>query len=466
MIVVLGAGIAGLSAAEGLRGKTPLPIKVLERDLVPGGASRTVHFGEFRYDLGGHRFYTKKAHVQEFVERLLGQDLLTVDRVSHIAFNGRLVSYPLSAVDALSAMGPWRACLAGGDYLATRVREAVRPSPGKTFEEWTVSRFGRRLYDTYFKGYSEKIWGIPCDTLSADFAEQRIKGLSLREMVRDALTRRSRSTTLVRHFLYPRLGFGMLTDRMAENLEAPDEVLCGMPAGRICHQAGKILAVESRGVRFPVSHCVSSIAMDDMVRLMDPAPPSAVVQAAQALRYRDLVVLFLTFEREQITDDHWIYFPDTDCPFARFHEPKNWSPAMAPDGKTGLVVEFFCQEGDALWTAPAEDLRRAALEYIEHLGMAKADEAGPCDIQRITKAYPVYEVGYRPHVDVVLDYLSQFENLQCVGRNALFRYTSSDHYIDMGLRAADNILGARHDVVRIGTEAGYAEDGRFQAPAT
>jgi protoporphyrinogen oxidase len=230
VIVILGGGIAGLSAAETLRGRTELPIKLLERDAVIGGASRTVRFGGFRYDLGGHRFYTRKANVQALVERLVGPDLLTVDRVSHIYFRGKMVDYPLTAMNALSALGWGRAFVAGCGYFANRVKEAFRPSPGLTFEQWAVSRFGRPLYRAYFKGYTEKLWGVPCDRLSADFAEQRIKGLSLREVIRDALFKRAKATTLVRHFLYPRLGFGMIPEAMAAGWQPPNELLLNSPA--------------------------------------------------------------------------------------------------------------------------------------------------------------------------------------------------------------------------------------------
>jgi len=464
LIVILGAGIAGLSVAESLRGRTSIPIKVLERDVVPGGASRTVRFGEFRYDLGGHRFYTKKRHVQEFVERLIGPDLMVVDRISHIAFRGKMVEYPLSAFNALAALGPWEACLATGDYVLSRARQLFGKNDAQTFEQWTVSRFGNRLYRTFFKDYSEKLWGLPCERLSADFADQRIKGLSFREVVKDALSRRGKATTLVRRFLYPRLGFGMIPERMAAGWEPPNEVLCGMPAEKIIHDGRRILAVESRGVSFPVTHCVSSLPMDDLVRMLEPRPDAAVLEAAESLKYRDLVILFIALDRERVTDDHWVYFPDRQCPFARFHEPKNWSAAMAPADKTGLVVEFFCERGDGVWNAPAEQLCRWATDYLEALGMVRASEVLASDIQRVAKAYPVYELGYQAHVETILGYLDRFENLQSVGRNALFRYTSSDHYIDMGIRAAQNILGGSYDLRQVGTEPGYAEDGEFAAP--
>lgn len=466
MIVILGAGVAGLTVAEALRGRTSLPIKVLERDAVVGGASRTVRFGEFRYDLGGHRFYTKKANVQALVERLIGPDLLTVERVSHIYFRGKMVDYPLTPLNALGALGLGQALSAGCGYLAIRLKEVLRPCPELTFEQWAVSRFGRPLYRAYFKGYTEKLWGVPCHRLSADFAEQRIKGLSVREIIRDALFRRSGATTLVRRFLYPRLGFGMIPEKMASGWTPPNEVLCNTPAERVLHDGRRIVAVEAGGTRFPVTHCASSLPMDELLRLLEPKPSPEVLRAADALRYRSLVTLFVTFRRPQLTKDHWIYFSDPDCPFSRLHEPKNWSSAMAPPDRTGVVLEFFCQRGDETWNASANELLSRALAYLERAGIARADEAEDCDVQRLAKAYPVYELGYRDHVAKVLGYLGEFENLHSVGRNALFRYTSADHYIDMGMSAAENILGGRHDVARIGTEQEYAEDGEFHAPGT
>lgn len=464
MIVVLGAGMAGLTAAYTLRGKTTHPIKVLERDPVHGGASRTIAFDGFRYDLGGHRFYTKMPHIQKFVEDLVGKDLVTVDRVSRIYLNHRFINYPLAAFDVLRALGPIKSSQITLDYAFTKVKECLSPSPDETFEQWATKRFGRKLYDIYFKVYSEKLWGVPCGELSSDFANQRIKGLSFREAVRDALLKKSDATTLVKRFIYPRLGFGMIPDRLVEGWTAPDELLLSTPATRVVHNGSRIERVIGRDgeVEFKSHAVVSNIAMDDLVRLMDPAPPAEVRAAADALRFRDMVVLFATFRVPQITPDHWVYCSDADCPFGRFHEPKNWSAEMAPADRTGLAIEFFCQAGDATWTADPKDLFETSIAQLERMGLIEKAAADRFDVQRIRKAYPVYRVGYRSHVDAVLGYLKRFENLQSVGRNALFRYTSADVYIDMGIKAAENLLGRRHDVASLGSEGGYAEDGKFR----
>ncbi|NOZ20685.1 MAG: NAD(P)-binding protein [Planctomycetes bacterium] len=464
MIVVLGSGIAGLTAAYCLRGKTEHPIKVLERDPLHGGASRTVAFGDFRYDLGGHRFYTKIPHVQQFLIDLLGDDLITVGRISRIYMNGKFIHYPLAGFDVLRALGPVKSAGIMANYAMTKLRERIAPTPDDTFEQWAVKRFGRKLYEIYFKVYTEKLWGVPCAELSSDFANQRIKGLSFREAVRDAVFKKSDTSTLVKQFIYPRLGFGMIVDRLIEGWTEPDALLCGTPATRIVHSDRRIRRIEggSGAVAFDVQDCISSIAMDDFVRMMDPAPPQEVLHAAAALRYRDMVLLFATFNAPQVTHDHWVYCSDADCLFSRFHEPKNWSAEMAPPDKTGLVIEFFCQEGDDLWAAESEWLFEQSIAKLREMGIIKEGTEEGFDIQRIRKAYPVYNVGYGRHVDRILGYLRQFENLHSIGRNALFRYTSSDIYIDMGIKAAENILGHNHEIESIGTESEYAEHGKFR----
>ncbi|MEW6359752.1 MAG: NAD(P)-binding protein [Planctomycetota bacterium] len=464
MIVVLGSGITGLTAAYCLRGKTEHPVKVLERDSVHGGASRTVTFGDFRYDLGGHRFYTKMSHVQQFLADLLGDDLITVGRISRIYMNGKFINYPLAGFDVLRALGPMKSAGIVANYAMTKIREGIAPTPDDTFEQWAVKRFGRTLYEIYFKIYTEKLWGVPCGELSSDFASQRIKGLSFREAVRDAVFKKSNAATLVKQFFYPRLGFGMIVDKLIEGWTEPDELLCNTPATMIAHNGRRIERIEGGNgkVGFDVQECVTSIPMDDFVRMMDPAPPQEVLHAADALRYRDMVLLFATFNTPQITPDHWVYCSDADCIFSRFHEPKNWSAAMAPPDKTGLVIEFFCQTGDGIWTAQPAHLFEQSIAQLRKMGLIQKGMEAGFDVQRICKAYPVYTLDYRGHVDCILSYLRRFDNLHSIGRNALFRYTSSDIYIDMGIKAAENILGHDHEIEAIGTEREYAEDGKFR----
>jgi len=461
--VIAGGGVAGLSAAYRLQGSSDVPFVLFERDRQVGGYSRTVVHDGFRFDLGGHRFYTKKPEVSRVIDELVGPDLLEVDRISRILFKGRFVDYPLSAFNTLKSLGILSAGRAVLDYGATKVRRVLTGGgPEVTFEEWAVNRFGRYLYEVYFKVYSEKTWGIPCTELSADFAEQRIKGLSFREAVKDALFKKGEDDSLVRRFIYPRYGFGQITDAMAAAVCEPNRVLTNHAVTGVEHDGDRITAVivqrdDGKEVRQPCSDLISSLATDDLVRCLRPAVPAEVLAAADALRYRAVRILVLLLDTKQVSPDHWIYVPSPDIGFCRLHEPKNWSPAMAPPDKTSLVLEYFCQAGDETYNRPGQELAEEAAAQLESIGLIPRDSVIDFASVPMPRAYPVYNVGYKEHLDVVRDYLDRFSNLHAVGRNASFLYTSSDHYIDMGLKAAENVLGHNHDLSRIGRESGYAE---------
>jgi protoporphyrinogen oxidase len=461
-IVIAGAGIAGLSAAYRLQGKSRAPFVIFEKAPEVGGYSRTVRHGDFRFDLGGHRFYTKKAHVQKLVEDLIAEDLVTVDRVSRILFRGRYFDYPLSVFNTLKALGILGATHAVFDYGRMKAGKAFSGNgPQETFEQWALNRFGRYLYEAFFKVYTEKTWGVPCTELSADFAEQRIKGLSFREAVKEAILRKGDSDSLVRRFIYPRYGFGLLTDRMAEAVGEPNRILTSHAVVRIEHGGGRVTAVTAEGPDGPVrqgcGEFVNCIPIDELVRLLEPAPPAEVLAAAERLRFRSLVILFLVLDKPQLSPDHWIYVPSPEISFCRLHEPKNWSADMAPPDRTGIVLEFFCQEGDECWNRPQEDLVAQAARDLETMGLLEPGCVSDSVALRLRKAYPVYNMGYAEHMRTLTDYLSGLGNLHNIGRNATFRYTSSDHYIDMGLKAAENLLGHEHDLDAIGRESGYAE---------
>jgi len=462
-IVIAGAGVAGLSAAYRLQGHANVPFLVYERAPYVGGYSRTIQHGDSRFDLGGHRFYTKKPHVQQVVEEVVGDDLLVVDRLSRILFNGRFVDYPLTPLSTLTGLGPGGAVKAVLDYAVMKARKLVsEDGPEETFEQWALSRFGRYLYEVYFRVYTEKTWGVPCTELSADFAHQRIKGLSFREAVRDAVLRKGGPDTLVRRFLYPRYGFGQIPDGMAGAVTPPSAVLTEHAIVEVEHEDGKIRAVKARGpdrkvVRRTCCEFISSIPVDELVGLLRPAPPAPVLEAAQGLVYRSVVILFLALDVEQVSPDHWIYIPSSEIGFCRLHEPKNWSKEMAPSGKTGLVLEYFCQEGDACWNRDVPALATEATRQLTEIGLIEPDWLMDQAVVRLRKAYPVYRVGYAERVNVITEYLRRFRNLYNVGRNASFLYTSSDHYIDMGLKAAENVLGHDHDLDAIGREQAYAE---------
>ena len=467
-VVIIGAGMAGLTAAYHLSRNTEQTVLVLEKDCCVGGASRTARFKGFRFDLGGHRFYTKKPEVDSFVEKIVGEDLLTVGRISRIHFNGRFVNYPLEPANALLSLGVLGSSQALADYVRVKLaRVLTGPVSEDNFEQWAVDRFGRYLYEVYFKVYTEKIWGLPCQEISADFAHQRIKNLSFREAVKEALLGKSKSASLIREFSYPRYGFGQIVENIAASLGENGRVLVNHEVEELRHDDGHIraLAVRSKEGRRSVIRCanvISSIPVSDTIEALRPPAPDCVRKAAANLSYRDMVILLLVLNRPRVSSDHWIYVPSREIGFARLHEPKNWSAEMAPPDSTSLVLEYFCQRGDSRWQQPAEEMAAEAARDLEKLGLVKHEEITNFTTIRLPRAYPIYRIDYKRDLDEALTCLTRFRNLQSIGRNGRFVYTSSDHYIDMGLRAAENLLGANHDLGDIGRGPQYAESHEHQ----
>jgi len=463
VIAILGAGVAGLSAAYALQGRTDIPFVLYEKEDYIGGISRTMCHGDFRFDLGGHRFYTKNQRIAKLIEDLVGADLLTVNRLSRIYFNKRFVNYPLSALNALRALGVVGATRATCDYVLEKIKRPVAPHGLEpNFERWTVSRFGQYLYRVYFKTYTEKLWGIPCTELSADFAEQRIKGLSFREAVKEALTKKSQSSSLVRNFLYPRWGFGQIPDALAAAIEPPNKILTGHCVQRLRHDGRRITFVvlelaDGTRLQQPCADVLTSLPLRELVTKLEPEAPPHVREAAERLSYRDMLILFLAIDREHVSRDNWIYVPSAEIGFARLHEPKNWSECMSPPDRTSLVLEYFCQEGDTRWNQADSDIASEAAAELDQIGLLGPDEVLDHAVVRVRKAYPMYTVGYRENLRVVQSYLARFANLQNIGRSAAFCYTSSDYYIEMGLKAAENLLGASHELHTIGWDREYAE---------
>lgn len=461
-VAIAGGGLAGLSAAYRLQVAGHPPFVLFEREPFLGGYCRTVARGRFRFDLGGHRFYTKNQQVHELVEHLLGDDLLVVDRVSRIFFRGRFADYPLTVCGSLRALGLRGALRALADYAVMRFRSDRAEPEQVTFEQWALRRFGRYLYEAYFRPYTEKTWGLPCELISADFAEQRIKKLSIREAVRDALSRSGEDESLIRRFYYPRYGFGQIPDALAATVQEPNSLRTSHEIVAIRHADGLVKEVVAEGAdgerRQACRALVSSLPITDTVRMLEPAAPRQVTDAAAQLRYRSVVLLFVVLDIPRLSHDHWIYIPSQQFGLCRMHEPKNWSAEMAPPEQTGVVLEYFCQQGDERWTQPIDSLKQEAMASLVRMGLLHSADC-LADAVRIglPRAYPIYQVGYRQRLNVVREYLSRFGNLYNVGRNASFLYTSSDHYIDMGLKAAENVLGHEHDLAEIGRDRNYAE---------
>jgi protoporphyrinogen oxidase len=444
-VLVLGAGFAGLAAAHALTaaGRETL---VLEAGPVVGGLSRTEIFGDFRFDLGGHRFFTHDAEVADLVARLMGDELIDVPRSSKILLRGRYVDYPLRPRNALAALGPATALRVLADWALEQARGLAGARPDVSLEDWVVRRFGRTLFTIYFKEYSEKVWGLPCERISVGWVARRIEGLSLGKAVRDAFTREHRATvaSLVDRFAYPRLGIGRVGERFADAIAPLGRVLCNARVTRVRHEGGlvrEVLVQTATGERaFAADAVVSTIPLPALARLLEPAPTPQTLQAAGALGFRDLLLVAVAADRPFITDQTWIYLPDRSIPFGRIHEPKNWSRAMAPPERSLVVAEYFCFRGDAIWEATDEHLCDLTAAGLERLGYLKRGEIVGARVVRVPAAYPLFEVGYERHAAAVRDGIAGIDGLHVAGRSGCFAYQNMDHAIRSGIDTARALL--------------------------
>lgn len=459
-VVIIGAGPAGLAAARELA-LAGLPVVVLERDEIVGGLSRTVEHHGFHFDIGGHRFFTKLPEIQRLWDQVMGDDFLVRERLSRIFFRGRLMDYPLKLGSTLRTLGLKDSLLALGSYFAAQ----LRPAPATSFEGWVTNRFGRRLYEHFFRTYTEKVWGMPCREISADWAAQRIKSLSLWGALRDAIFQRgaAEATSLLRRFRYPRLGPGMMYERFRdETVAAGGEVLLGHRVTRIECADGRaravVCATAAGEVEVPADQVIASMPLRELIAAVAPAPPAEVLAAAAGLRQRSFLTMALILDCPSPFPDQWIYVHEPGVQVGRIQNYTNWSPFMAPDQERCCIgLEYFAWGADELWSAPDEELIALAGQELAALGLARREQVVDGAVVRMADVYPVYDPGYRERVAVVRAWLESIENLQTVGRGGQHRYNNMDHSIMTGLLAARNLLGEHHDTWAVNVEEEYLE---------
>jgi protoporphyrinogen oxidase len=462
-VVILGAGPAGLTAAYQLA-KAGVTSNVLEGDDTVGGLARTVLYNGYRFDIGGHRFYTKVPAVEEIWREILGDDLLTRSRLSRIYYNGKFFSYPLKPLSALEGLGLVETLRCLASYGRARLKP-LRPEDD--FASWVTNRFGSRLFELFFKTYTEKVWGIPCTEIQAEWAAQRIRGLSLSTAIKNAVfgeraqNKKDVVKTLVDRFQYPRHGPGMMWERTRDEVEKRgSSVRLNAPVTRIFWRDGAVEGVEAGGEVFTGRHFISSIAIRDLIECMMPSPPESVMQAAAQLQYRDFLTVALVLRRRDIFPDNWIYVHDPSVRMGRIQNFNNWSPEMVPDPETTcLGLEYFCFEGDGLWSMPDEELMELGKVELRKLGLARPEDVVDGAVVRMRKAYPIYDGQYAPAVQTIRTFLKCLPNLQLVGRNGMHRYNNQDHSMFTALLAARNILGGKYDLWRVNVEEEYLEDG-------
>ncbi|HEY2990315.1 MAG TPA: FAD-dependent oxidoreductase [Candidatus Binatia bacterium] len=468
-IVVIGAGPAGLSAAHEAVKLQRHAIVLEKRDKV-GGLARTENYRGYSLDIGGHRFFTKVEEVNRLWRRILGQEFLRRPRLSRIYYNRRFFYYPLRPLNALIGLGFWSSLR----IVASYVRWQLFPhSREETFEQWVTNRFGKRLFRTFFKTYTEKVWGISCAELRAEWAAQRIRGLSLKTaLVSMFLTPKKTIKTLIEEFEYPRLGPGMMWQAVKEEVERQGSQVrlnCEVVGIRRSGKRIESLTLSNRGHDEVVQGAVfvSSMPLREFFQKLDPPPPAIVAQAAERLQYRDLIVVCLIVRKPDLFPDNWIYIHDPTVKVGRIQNYKNWSPDMVPDGaKTSLGLEYFCSRGDALWSMADSALVELGKQEVARIGLAEIADIEDGCVLRASEAYPVYDAEYRAHLALVREFIDGLENFHTIGRNGLHRYNNQDHAMLTGMLAARNlILGEHHDLWKVNTEPEYQEEALVEGDA-
>lgn len=463
-VVILGGGPAGLTAAYELT-KFNLRPTVLEQQPFVGGLASTQTYKGFSFDMGGHRFFTKVDEVKKIWDEVLREDFLRRPRLSRIYYNGTFFHYPLRPLNALRGLGVWKSILVAMSYVWWQL---LPYREERTFEHWVTNRFGQRLFRTFFKAYTEKVWGIPCSELKAEWAAQRIKDLSLKTVLLNMFMKPKNTVkSLIEEFHYPRLGPGMMWTTVKDEVERRQgTVRLNSEIVRINRTGHRIdsvvIATDSGRETIGGTDFISSMPVTDFVKRLEPPAPPPVRAAATQLKYRDFLTVVLIVDKPDIFRDNWIYIHDPEVKVGRIQNFKNWSPDMVPDpSKTALGLEYFCAEGDALWTTSDSDLIEQGRREVDRLGLARHSDVEDGCVVRVPKAYPVYDSEYREHLDTVRQFVEGLENFQTIGRNGLHRYNNQDHAMLTGILAVRNmLLGQRNDLWSVNTDQEYHEEVR------
>jgi protoporphyrinogen oxidase len=458
---VLGGGPAGLTAGY-LVSKRGKPVVVLEATDQVGGLARTEVRDGYRFDLGGHRFFTKAKEVDDLWHEIMKEEFLKRPRQSRIYWRRRFLEYPLQGMDVIRKLGPIELARCLLSYLWAAIKPKRRED---TFEEWVSNRFGRRLYGHFFKSYSEKVWGVPATEIRAEWAAQRIKNLSFFSAAKSAFlgNRGNKITSLINEFNYPRFGPGQMWEQMTDDIRANGgDVRLNAPVTRLRTDPadGRVVEVIAGGETLTPSYVISSLPLRTTVGIADPEAPGDVRDAARGLRYRDFLTVSLVIDGEDLFPDNWIYIHEPGVKVGRIQNFRSWSPWMVPnDTDASIGMEYFCFEGDELWNMADDDLVALATQELQQLGLARAEKVKMGFVVRVHKAYPMYDAEYSERVDAIRGWLDEVPNLVQVGRNGLHRYNNSDHSMLTAMRAVDNILqGTDHDIWAVNAESVYHEE--------
>ncbi|CAN5563364.1 NAD(P)/FAD-dependent oxidoreductase [soil metagenome] len=467
-IGIIGAGPAGLTAAYELA-KAGQDVIVFESDpQYVGGISRTESYKGFLFDIGGHRFFSKSKEVEDFWTEILADDLLDRPRSSRIYYNKQFFSYPLVATEALTKLGVIESALCVLSYFKAKMFPVKNPI---NFEDWVINEFGERLYNIFFKTYTEKVWGIPCKEISADWAAQRIKGLSLSSAIKNALIKPKQSVdkdkiikTLIDTFRYPKYGPGMMWEVCARKCtEMGVQVRMNEGVNNVTKEGGTWSLATTQGNNFGgFDYILSSTAMAQLVPYISPKLAAPALEAASRLKYRDFITVVLILKDQNKFDDNWIYIHDPSVKVGRVQNFKSWSPYMVPDPSMACYgLEYFCFEGDGMWTASDAELIALGKKEIEQIGLAKAVEITDGYVVRQKKAYPVYDHFYTGHIETIKNELQHYKGLYLMGRNGMHKYNNQDHSMMTAMLAAKNIIAGEElfDLWNVNQDAEYHESG-------
>ncbi|MBA4196286.1 MAG: FAD-dependent oxidoreductase [Chitinophaga sp.] len=468
-VAIIGAGPAGLTAAY-LLGKANQQVVVFEKDpQYVGGISRTETYKGYSFDIGGHRFFSKSKEVEDFWSEILSDEMLERPRSSRIYYNNNFFSYPLVAMDALKKLGIIESTLCVLSYLYAKVFPVKNP---KNFEDWVVNQFGRRLFNIFFKTYTEKVWGIPCNEISADWAAQRIKGLSLSSAIWNALFKPKASgdkdkviKTLIDSFRYPKKGPGMMWEVCRDKCKAMGvEVKMNCGVSGITYEGNNKWSVKATdgNTYGDFDYVLSSAPMRELIASVAPRLPEVAYEASQQLNYRDFITVVLICKDEDAFNDNWIYIHDPNVKVGRIQNFKSWSPYMVPDPNMACYgLEYFCFEGDGMWTSTNEQLIALGKKEIEQIGLTKQSAVVDGYVVRQPKAYPVYDHAYKQHVDTIKEALKAYPGLYLVGRNGMHKYNNQDHSMMTAMLAAKNIIAGNdvYNIWNVNEDAEYHEGG-------
>lgn len=465
-VAIIGGGPAGLTAAYMLQRDSDdhKPVVFEASDLV-GGISRTESHNGYRFDIGGHRFFTKVTEVEELWHDICGDELITRPRSSRIYYRGKFYNYPLKIFNALFNIGPIEAVRVMLSYMRWKIWPHKQED---NLEQWVTNRFGKRLFKHFFETYTEKVWGIKCTEIRADWAAQRIKNLSLMKAVWNALTGANDTASLIEEFEYPRLGPGQMWEMCSDKVVADGGDVNMRSYVRTIHRDGnRVTGIdveaevdgEIKKYRQEADFFINSMPINEMVAAFSPAPPPEVVEAAKRLKYRDFLIVTLVLDHADPFPDNWIYIHSPEVQVGRIQNFRTWSEHMVPNPNTASIgMEFFCHEGDGLWEMNNDDLIKLAGRELEQLGLADQKTVIDGTVIRQKKAYPVYDGEYMENLDTIKDWILTLENFQTVGRAGMHRYNNQDHSMLTAMLAVRNILGEDHDLWTVNVERSYHEE--------